>query len=182
MPPPLTLHVAHFYEDDEFLVESLVNFVKAGLQNDETVIIIATAPHVHSLRHALTSADLCNPRLSCFDATTLLSQLMVEEEKGPDQAVFMRLVGRPIQEACHKGRVRVWGEMVSVLWRTGQYQAALCLEGLWNTLQSTQSFTLWHAYPHMSYSPGADPMTMLDLYHAHSHVLHQNTGSPSTPC
>ena len=47
MPPPPSLHVAQFYEDDdEGLVEFLANFVQAGLQNNETMIIIATAPHV----------------------------------------------------------------------------------------------------------------------------------------
>jgi hypothetical protein len=28
MPHPLSLHIAQFYEHDEFLAESLVNFVK----------------------------------------------------------------------------------------------------------------------------------------------------------
>jgi hypothetical protein len=177
MPPPPSLHVAQFYEDDEFLVEFLVNFVQAGLQNNETVIIIATAPHIHMLRHTLTSADLCNPRLSFFDTTTVLSELMVQD--WPDHSAFMRLLGHPIQEACHRGRVRVYGEMVAVLWSTGRYQETLCLEGLWNTLLSTQSFALLHAYPRMPYActPGADPITMLAVYHAHSHVLHQNPGS-----
>ena len=74
-------------------------------------------------------------------------------------------------------------EMVAVLWSRGLYQEALCLEGLWNTLQTTESFTLLHAYPHrpQAHSPGADPETLLALYHAHSHVLHQNPESPIPP-
>jgi hypothetical protein len=70
---------------------------------------------------------------------------------------------------------------VSILLKTGQFQDALCLEGLWNTLQTTQSFTLCHAYPHLSHPPGADPVTMLAVYHAHSHMLHKNTGSAVPP-
>jgi hypothetical protein len=54
MPPPLSQHVAQFYEDDEFLTESLVSFVKAGLQNNEMVIIVATAP---ANRHTITLRD-----------------------------------------------------------------------------------------------------------------------------
>jgi hypothetical protein len=127
MPPPPSLHVAQFYEDDEFLVEFLVNFVQTGLQNNEAVIIIATAPHVRMLCHTLTSADLCNPRLSFFDTTTLLSELMVQD--WPDHSAFMRLLGHPIQEACHRGRVRVYGEMVAVLWSTGRYQETRASKG-----------------------------------------------------
>ena len=178
MPPPPSLHVVQFYEDDEFLVEFLVNFVQAGLQSNETVIIFATAQHGQMLRHALTRDDLCNAHLTFFDATTVLSELMMQD--WPDHSVFMQVVGRPIQEACHRGRVRVYGEMVTVLWERGLYQEALSLEGLWNTLQLTQSFTLLHAYPHMPYActPGADPVMMLAIYHAHSHVYHQDPGIP----
>src|ERR1043165_3038826 len=86
--------------------------------------------------------------------------------------------GRPVT-----GGACVYMEMVAVLWSRGLYQEALCLEGLWNTLQTTESFTLLHAYPHrpQAHTPGADPETLLALYHAHSHVLHQNPESPIPP-
>jgi len=177
MPPPLSQHVAQFYEDDEFLTESLVSFVKAGLQNNEMVIIVATAPRVHTLRQALTPDDLSNTGLSFFDAAALLSYFMVDD--WPNHALFMAVLGQHLQEAGRKRRVRVYGEMVAVLWSNGQYQAALCLEGLWNTLQTTQPFDLLHAYPHQSHSVTSeiDSATWLAVYQAHSHVCHQHSDS-----
>ena len=109
MPSPPSLHVAQFYENDRFLTESVVEFMKAGLQGNERVIIIATALHWQTLRNAFNPDELCNEHLTCFDATALLAELMVDD--WPDHSIFMRVLGHPIQEACRKGRVRVYGEM-----------------------------------------------------------------------
>jgi hypothetical protein len=177
MTLPSAQHIAQFYENDRFLTESVAEFIKAGLQVNEKVIVIATASHAQTLRNAFNQDELCHDNFTFFDATVLLAELMVED--WPDHSVFMRVLGHPIQEACHRGRVRVYGEMVAVLWSAGHYQEALCLEGLWNTLQTTQSFALLHAYPRMPhpYSSAADPLPLLALYQAHSHVYHQNAGT-----
>ena len=180
MPLPLSLHVAQFYQDAEFLDESISHFVTAGLQGNESVIIIATASHGQTLRHALRPDQLSSEWLTFFDAAELLSEIMVDG--WPNSSVFMRILGQPIQVAAQKGRVRVYGEMVAVLCSNGQYQAALCLEGLWNMLQTIQPFALLHAYPQRMYAVTSevDPATWmwLAIYHAHSHVCHQDASAP----
>ena len=43
--------------------------------------------------------------------------------------------------------VRAFGEMVALLWAEGNHAAAIRLEGLWNELQKSHSFSLFCAYP-----------------------------------
>ena len=109
MGSPVTLppaqHIAHFYENDRCLTESVVEFIKAGLQANDRVIIIATASHWQTLRNAFNQDELCHDNFTFFDATVLLAELMVED--WPYHSVFMRVLGHPIQEVCHRGRVRV---------------------------------------------------------------------------
>jgi hypothetical protein len=94
---------------------------------------------LQTLRNAFTPDERFNENenLTYFDATVVFAELMVED--WPDHSVFMRVLGHPIQEASYRDRIRVCGEMVAVLWSAGHYQEALCLEGLWNMLQTTQS-------------------------------------------
>ena len=35
-------HAVYFYEDDAFLIENVAQFVKSGLDRQETVIVVAT--------------------------------------------------------------------------------------------------------------------------------------------
>jgi hypothetical protein len=38
-------HGVYFYEDDTFLIDSVADFAKEGLERQETVIIVATEQH-----------------------------------------------------------------------------------------------------------------------------------------
>jgi hypothetical protein len=67
--------------------------------------------------------------------------------------------------------------MVAVHWADGKYQAAICLEELWNTLQTTHPFSLLHAYPHTACTSKEDPQSLLAVGQAHTHVHHQKTGT-----
>jgi len=50
--------------------------------------------------------------------------------------------------AKDKGRkVRIFGEMVAILWGRGLFTATIRLEQLWNDLGSRFSFSLFCAYP-----------------------------------
>ena len=42
--------------------------------------------------------------------------------------------------------VRIYGQMVDVLWKNGQQEAAIRLETLWNQLANTQAFSLLCGY------------------------------------
>ena len=65
----------------------------------------------------------------------------------PDEGLFLKVVGQIIQSAGGGKSVRIYGEMVAVLWAEGNVLAAIQLERLWNKLASQQDFTLLCGYP-----------------------------------
>jgi hypothetical protein len=64
------------------------------------------------------------------------------------------LIGRL---AAGPGPVRVYGEMVALLWADGQVAAALELEDLWNELGRRLPFSLFCGYPEQAVAPAAVP-------------------------
>ena len=90
----------------------------------------------------------------------------------PDDSQFSALLGRLIGQAKSSVKreppcIVVFGEMVAILWAEGKHEAAIKLEGLWNDLAETHSFTLRCAYPMTGFS---------DLAHAEPFV--QNMCAP----
>src|SRR4051794_36338911 len=51
-------HIVQFYDRDEALVESVTDFVDAGLRGSEACIVIATAQHRESFESALEARGL----------------------------------------------------------------------------------------------------------------------------
>jgi hypothetical protein len=170
-----TQHIVQFYDDDVFLSDSVASFIKVGLKVNDTLFIIATEAHGSDLHKVLTPSELANKHLVFFDAASLLSKIMVDD--WPNQSIFMEVVGNRIQQAGQRGRVRVFGEMVSVLWAEGKHQAALRLEELWNTLQTLQPISILHAYPHATFTTTEDPQSLLAVYHAHTEVHYQKASA-----
>ena len=85
--------------------------------------------------------------LVLLDAEETLSIFMKNGK--PDAEAFRNSMCEVIKRACH-GRpdctVRIYGQMVDVLWKDGQKEAAIDLEMLWNQLANTQAFSLLCGY------------------------------------
>ncbi len=66
----------------------------------------------------------------------------------PDPVLFNATIGSIVEHAARGGRaVRVFGEMVALLWAEGNVTGALALEALWNDMASDRRFFLLCAYP-----------------------------------
>jgi anti-anti-sigma factor len=135
-------HMVEFYEDDEFLAESVCGYMEPGLRQDDAVVVVATKRHRDLFEAALvaSSVDLeaarSQGRYVDQDAEELLSQFMVNGL--PDQVRFEVLMAKIISRASQAGRsVRIYGEMVAILWDQGNIAAAIALEDHWN--ESTHS-------------------------------------------
>src|SRR5262245_30359909 len=144
-------HYVYFYGEDAFLIENLGSFVRGGLENGETVIVVATAEHRSRLKAKLFAENIIGSkghmkgRYGAFDATEMLSTFLVHG--WPDEKIFLTATARMIRVAAQGRRVRIYGEMVAVLWAQGRYQAALRLEQLWNKLADQWDFALLCGYP-----------------------------------
>jgi signal transduction histidine kinase len=147
-----TDHFVQFYEADEYLVGSVSGFVEAGLEAGETCILVATGDHRKLIETRLHEAgcDVVRARTNnqyiAFDAEELLAKLSGDGRL--DRDAFENVVGRLIQQASAGGRrVRVFGEMVAILWAEGKQANAIKLEDFWNALGEKYDFSLFCAYP-----------------------------------
>ena len=174
-------HFVEFYEEDGDLLESLTRYALTGLRANEPVIAVLTAKHARALEDELvrTGVDFDESRrvglLKVLDAEEALGLFMNGDV--PDQAAFTEHFGDLIGAAGEGGRtVRVFGEMVAVLWERGNVPAALQLEDLWNELAKTHSFRLFCAYETSSFS-GTNHGPIRAVCQRHTHVL---AGSDAT--
>ncbi len=170
-------HRVQFYETDDFLLEAVGEFVGTGLGAGDACIVIATPAHREGLARRLRSGGFDLPLIQAqgkyfaLDAAELFAQFMVD--KSPDPQRFIQVVGGLIEQAAKgKRRVRVFGEMVALLWEEGNQTAALRLEALWEELRRTTCpFLLLCAYP-MSLFAGTEHTDLFTRMCAlHSHVI-----------
>jgi anti-sigma regulatory factor (Ser/Thr protein kinase) len=153
-------HAVNFFDHDAELVADVAGFVAEGLTRGERVVVVATAPHRHALDEVLLqhNTDAVRARITgrylTFDAAETLGKFMVGGM--PDNARFVTAVGAVVDAAAHDGcAVRVFGEMVALLWNDSNVAGAIELEALWNGLASTRRFSLRCAYPTTALGAGS---------------------------
>jgi PAS domain S-box-containing protein len=170
-------HFVQFYEDEAFLLDEGGRFLGAGLDASDGVVVIATKPHRGGFDDRLRVArvDVSAARDQGFyvslDAVKILSEFMVNGR--PNDERFADVVGGAIARAAAGGRrrVRVFGEMVALLWAAGNQGAAVRLEELWNDLAKRHAFSLFCAYPAGGFSKKAHGAAFLKICSAHSQVI-----------
>jgi signal transduction histidine kinase len=171
-----TDHFVQFYEGDAFLLNSLAEYIGAAIKAGEAAIVVATKAHREELEARLrnnglgVSAALECGQLVLHDAAETLSQFMVRDS--PDPALFAEIIGNIIVQAAKgRPRIRIYGEMVALLWAEGNYDAAIRLEELWNDLQSKHSFALFCAYPMHGFSGDGLGQRLSNVCTNHSRVI-----------
>src|SRR5258708_150115 len=167
---------AQFYEADEFLLDSLEDFIRKGLDADDICIVIATKDHTANLTERLQAlgtdvqAAMASGRYFSLDAEVTLSSIMVDG--APDPGRFFEIVGNVISRArAGSNRVRIFGEMVALLWKDGNSAGAIRLEELWNNLSKQYSFSLFCAYPMSCFDGEVLGEQLLQVCGQHTHVI-----------
>jgi anti-sigma regulatory factor (Ser/Thr protein kinase) len=148
-------HVVQFYEGDASLALAVGGFLGDGLVRGETALVVATPAHRALFEAALRDAGLdvdalrVSGALRMTDAQHMLDAFTVGGVCHRD--LFDESVGALVAELVAEGRpVRIYGEMVALLWDAGHVAAAIELEETWNALQGRTPFTLFCAYPKSS--------------------------------
>ena len=171
-------HAVQFYSDPQRLCISVADFLADGIAAGQPTIVIATPAHRARILDELMARRFDLTKLmqagtvSLLDAQETLDKFMVDGR--PDPAAFKEVVGAAIDRVCwFSGErvVRANGEMVDVLWRAGQCEAAIQLELLWNDLAKQYSFSLLCGYamgPFMKKAGRAEVCAV----HTHVHDLH----------
>jgi PAS domain S-box-containing protein len=146
-------HAVQFYESVDALWETATTFMAGGLRLRQPVVVIATANNRREFEARLTSkgfdVDNATKRglLIFADAADTLKAFMVGSE--PDERAFRTVVGGMIEGVAQRWQtasIRAFGEMVDLLWKSGNPVGAIRLEELWNDLLRARSVRLFCAY------------------------------------
>jgi hypothetical protein len=160
-----TDHVVQIYENDDVFMDLLEGFVAGGIKAGDCVIVMATRTHLKVLESRLKADGfnvfdlmLCDQYIA-LDARQTLDEFMVDG--WPDPNLFYHLASRLIYRARRSKRgVRVFGEMVALLWAEGNHEATSQLEDLWRRFCNTEPFCRFCAYPKAGFTDNASASLM----------------------
>jgi DNA-binding CsgD family transcriptional regulator/PAS domain-containing protein len=164
-------HLVQFYETDEFLVDTASEFIGSSLRDGDAAIVIATPTHRRAFEAALNASGIdlaaTGDRYLALDAAEMLERLIVDGV--PDAASFRDTIGALVEHASANGRqVRVFGEMVALLWSAGDLASTIALENLWNDREASHQLAKLCAYPLHAFDDEASS-------EAFEHVCEQHT-------
>jgi anti-sigma regulatory factor (Ser/Thr protein kinase) len=168
-------HVAVLYEHDYEVAQTVGSYVAAGVQAGGVAIIIATETHRAAISAELEAAGidveaaLEQGWVVSVDAAATMSQFISDGRIDHDD--FLRVVGGLVRDAALAGSVRAYGEMVALLWESGDVVAAIELEGLWNEFGRELEFSLLCGYHASSVSEPEHAQALRQVCDLHSSVL-----------
>lgn len=168
-------HIVYPYQDEGLVGQAVTLFASGGLRNGEGVILVMTAAHRDSIMLRLVTegydvdALQKSGRLVFAPAEDLLSQFLVDGV--PDEDLFKALLSTMIGKSRAStgrganGKVRVFGEMVSLLWNA-DVGATISLEEMWSRIIDEHSVSLM-----CTYALGGRKDIPVELHALHSHSL-----------
>ncbi len=172
---PAEYHAVRFYESDRSLARIVAEFLHEGFDGGSPGIVVATAGQRAEILRELTGRSLDVAELQrshdllLLDAAETLSAFMIDGK--PDARKFMDQLCQVI-ERVRRGRtnctVRIFGQMVDVLWQRAERAAAIRLEVLWNQLAQTEAFSLLCGYTMGNFYKDA---SFEDICGQHSHIV-----------
>jgi MEDS: MEthanogen/methylotroph, DcmR Sensory domain len=179
-------HVVQFYDRDEELAENAGDYLAGAIAEGGAAVVVATPGHCAGFeaRLAAGGVDVGAARrdgsLVCLDATRVAPGLT--QVGRIDLAAFGTHFRPAILAAGEApGPVRVYGEVVALLWAAGQVNAALELEGLWNELGREIPFSLFCGYPRELVQGGQHQGAVAEVCRLHTAVVGRPmAGAPAT--
>jgi hypothetical protein len=168
-------HIVQVYDNDNIFLDTLAGFTGGGLKSGDVVVVIATEEHIRCLNRRLerdgvdVHGFLTSRQYLARDAEECLKEFMVNG--WPDENLFTDFVTELLNEA-KKGqrKIRVFGEMVALLWAKGHSGATVRLEHLWNAFMHTKPFSLFLAYPRSGFTQDAQ-QSIRELCDTHSRII-----------
>jgi len=168
-------HVIQLYTDEAFLTRAISEFIGSGLAQGEGAVVIARPEHAAAVTHVLDgrmdiAAAQARTQLVILDAQGCLDQFMVDGR--PDANRFFAIAGAVLDRVAAAGypRMRLFGEMVDLLW-DHNLPATLELEELWNQVLAARRVSLLCAYQIDNFDRHAHRGVLHQLSRTHSHLV-----------
>ena len=175
-------HVVLFYQDEQELAVQVTEYLLPAVTGGGAAIVVGTPDHRRSFAEHLAGAgaDVAAARERGsyleLDASETIRGFMVGDR--PDPAGFWQAASPLLRRAAKAGQpVRVFGEMVSLLWDAGLVNAAIEVEVMWNELGGQHPFSLLCAYPARPVACRHYLDALTEVCRTHTEV----TGSPPEP-
>jgi hypothetical protein len=148
-------HVVDFYDGDIDLACRTGRFLAEGLDREDVAVAIATLAHLELFATVLVDAGIdvdaahASGQYVALDADALLSGIV--DSTGVNLERFDATLGRVLEDAWDTaakrgGRVRLFGEMVQLLWERGDVSGALEFEARANALSMSTGLSVLCAY------------------------------------
>ena len=169
-------HAVRFYDNEASLCRIVATYLREGLALGQPALLIATREHAQGIVAELRARELninqllASSDLVIIDADTALASFMVDG--APHRDKFLRTVTDALRRARgkrHGVSVRAYGEMVDVLWKQGDDEAAIRLEMLWNRLARNDRFSLMCGYAMGNFYKDTD---IREVCRQHTHLVH----------
>jgi anti-sigma regulatory factor (Ser/Thr protein kinase) len=171
-----------FYRDEQELAERVSQYLLPAVQDGGLAVVIAMPDHRRSFERRLAAAgidvaaELERGHYVALDASEAMRGFMVSG--WPDPASFWQVISPLVRQAAKAGQpVRLFGEMVWLLWDAGLVNAAIEVEALWNELGHQYPFSLLCAYPAQPVSAGPHLDALTEVCRVHTEVI----GGPPKP-
>jgi len=174
---PPSDHAVQVYDVLDELVQSVVRYLEAGFAMGSPAIVIATEEHRRRFSRELEARSV---ESAVFEREGLLTYRNAEEtlnalmDNGlPSAERFEETVAILFEEVAARfpGRtIRAFGEMVDLLWRRGDEQAAVAVEDLWNLLARRRPFALLCGYRLDIFDVDIQRTALPDVLGAHNHA------------
>jgi hypothetical protein len=166
-------HFVQLYTDDDFLARAVVHFVSVGFAEGEAAVIIATPKHITLFADRLPTAEAAMARgqLVVLDAEACLKTFMVDGM--PDRESFVDGITAVLDRVRAAGysKIRLYGEMVNLLWEADALEPAVRLEELWNDLLAEERLPLLCAYRIDNFDRYAHRSALTQISRTHSHLI-----------
>lgn len=169
-------HLVEIFYADERLIEGVADFLAEGFVEGCACIAVVTPAHRALIEVALASRGhdsdelIAGYRYIVMDARTTLASFRCDGAF--DVAEFHRSLGQLIALAASGGRrVRIVGEMVALLAETGEGNAVIELEEMWNDLSRDHPFTLYCVYPASVFDSPLGPRERQQIRALHSRAF-----------
>ena len=165
-----------FHRDGDEFAGRVSAYLLGALREGGAAIVIATPEHRRAIRDRLARAGIdvtaaeAAGAFVAVDAVETMRRFMVAGL--PNAASFWQVISpltRPVTEVFKP--VRVFGEMVALLWDSGQVNAAIEVEAMWNELAAQYPFSLLCAYPVRSVSGDRHRDSLAEVCRVHGSVV-----------
>jgi hypothetical protein len=168
-------HAVRFYDNEAKLCRIVAGFLREGLAAGQPALLIATAEHSQGILAELRARELDINALQksndivVVDAAQMMAPFMVDGTPDNDRfaATTANTFARVRRDRADT-TIRVYSELVDLLWKAGRDVAAIQLETLWNKLPRAPGFSLLCGHSMGSFYKDAG---VAEVCRQHTHIV-----------